>query len=305
MTTDRLTSKKSWFALHIPYNTTTEEHILTVVFDLGCCGCQQSDALIIAYFESSRDPGQIKQALIEHFPIEGLPQPTTDQEIECQYVPEEDWTAKLKEHFKPLAVSDKVTVTPTWEPIEPQPDKIVIQIDPKQAFGTGHHVTTQMALRLLEKYISPGDLLLDVGTGTGILAIAALKLGAYRAVALDIDPVAVEAAAENCKLNGVSSKVRLIVGETATLRNLAGKFNLVLANINKGAIVSLLPGLNDFVAATGHVILTGVLREERQEILQSIAEVTELKVAKSLVQEEWLALVLSAPFNLHNSQNLS
>ena len=297
MTTDRLThSKKSWFALHIPYNATTEEHILTIVFDLGCCGCQQSDAFIIAYFESSHDPGQIKQALIEHFAIEALPQPTSGQEIEYQYVPEEDWLAKLKEHFKPLAVTDRVIVTPTWEPLEPQPDKIVIQIDPKQAFGTGHHVTTQMALRLLEKYVSQGDFLLDVGTGTGILAISALKLGAHRAVPLDIDPVAVEAAAENCKLNGVSSKIRLIVGETATLQNSAVKFNLVLANINKDEIVSLLPGLNDFVAATGHIILSGILREERQEILQRIAEIKELRVAKSLVQEEWLALVLSATF---------
>lgn len=188
-----------------------------------------------------------------HFP--GVPGPW---ELSTRMVAEEDWAHGWKAYFKPLRVGRRLVVVPSWESFEAEPGDVLLSLDPGMAFGTGTHPSTALALQALEVRVRPGQTVLDVGTGSGILAIAARKLGAARVVAIDIDPVAVRVAGENATHNGVEVEV-----QEGEVNRLPGAFaDVVVANIVADVLVEIGPELARVLRPGGLAIGSGIIARE-------------------------------------------
>jgi ribosomal protein L11 methyltransferase len=180
-------------------------------------------------------------------------------------------------------------IRPSWEAaVALAPGQIEIIIDPKQAFGTGHHATTRSMVQLLEKYLQSGTRVIDVGTGTGILAIAAAKLQPnVQVVALDTDPIAVEAACENINLNHVQDCIKLYTGSLAALR--VQPVDLILANLQHQTLLPLLADFSSRLSRSGALLLSGLLVQESESI-RSALESSGLQCIETRTEEEWLTL---------------
>lgn len=204
----------------------------------------------------------------------------------------EDWSTSWKVHFKPLRVGTRLLIVPTWEDAASQPGDLVMRIDPGMAFGTGGHETTQLCLELLEKIMLADDQavapsLLDLGTGSGILAMAASLLGAGRILALDIDLEAVIVARENLTLNGLANKVEC---GTAPLESLEERFDIILANILAEELVRLAPYLAARLNPGGSLILSGILAEKEEFVRRDFSG-QPLRYVETKKAGEWVAML--------------
>ena len=204
---------------------------------------------------------------------------------------EQEWADAWKRHFHVLRVGTRVVIVPTWREYEPGESDVVVRLDPGMAFGTGHHPTTRMCLKLLEEVVRPGDSVLDVGCGSGILSIAAAKLGAGSGLALDIDTSAVEAAEANLHQNGVACTVRIAQGSLPDPDVLASTFDIVVANIS-GKVVSELA--DQLVAAArpgGCLIVSGILAKDHDSVARRLTE-AGARTDLSRTDSDWASLVV-------------
>jgi ribosomal protein L11 methyltransferase len=204
-------------------------------------------------------------------------------------VDEADWAEAWKEFFYPEKVSPGLVVKPTWRQYDARAGETIIEIDPGMAFGTGTHPTTVLCLRLIEHHLRPEMSFLDVGTGSGILMIAAAKLGARQVTGVDNDPMAVAVARKNLEVNGISSDKQAVV-KGSLVSGIHGRYDLVAANILAEVIVSLTPDLPVVLAPGGRVICSGIIRSKQAQVAASL-EAAGLKIVESRVQEEWVAIV--------------
>ncbi len=209
--------------------------------------------------------------------------------LEERSVADEDWSENWKKYYKPFRVGQHLLVKPTWEPYTLQPDDVLIELDPGMAFGTGTHETTHMCMELAEKYLAPGMRVMDVGTGSGILAIAAAKLGAKEVLAIDIDPDAVKVAKENIAHNHVEQSVRAVVGDL--VKSEAMPCELALANIVADAICMLAGPLTRHLTENGLLVCSGIIRE-REDDVQRAAKEAGYTLVDRLTMGEWVALAL-------------
>ena len=204
-------------------------------------------------------------------------------------VAEADWAEAWKERLNVLHVGQHIVIRPSWRDYAPAPGDVVIQLDPGMAFGTGLHPTTQMCLVALEKLIHPGAEVLDLGTGSGILAIAAAKVGAGHAFAVDNDQVAVKTAQGNVVTNGVQGIVNLVRG---SLTEVSGSYGLVVVNILARVIVEMAQeGLAKRVRPGGKLITTGILAEQEQKVVAAL-ERGEFALAERQQRGDWVCLVM-------------
>ncbi|MDA8164288.1 MAG: 50S ribosomal protein L11 methyltransferase [Desulfobacteraceae bacterium] len=252
--------------------------------------------LVVAYLADDGEI-QVKRALLEEYlqnltDAAGQPLP-----VQTERLLEEDWGQSWKTHFKPARLTSRLAITPSWETYVPQGEEAVIELDPGMAFGTGLHASTRLALELIDETLaSPRNgpiRALDVGTGTGILAMACALLGASRVVAIDNDPDAVHAAAENVRRNHLESSIEV---SGRDLREVAGPFELVVANIIHDTLVELAPVLRGLVAPGGALILAGILQGEQEASIIATYRVLGLESHRILHREEWTALRFTAPF---------
>lgn len=207
-------------------------------------------------------------------------------------VKSEDWSNSWKANFKTLRVGRRLLIVPSWEEARPLPDDIVLRLDPGMAFGTGGHETTRLCLELLEQIMDEMPTLLspsvlDLGTGSGILAMAAVQLGAARVCAVDIDPQAVEVAHQNLEANGLAEQVEF---STTPLEELNGNFDVILANILAEELVRLAPHLAERLAPGGKLVLSGILAEKENLVLNGFAD-QPLKHIETRQQGEWVAIL--------------
>lgn len=208
---------------------------------------------------------------------------------------EEDWANAWKDHYHPFRVGRRLYIRPSWDTGdegEPsRPGDITLVLDPGMAFGTGLHPTTQGCLQAIEKLATPGASVLDVGTGSGILAIAAAQLGATSVAAFDVDELAVRATEANAAENGVSDRIQVWQGELDSVRErgIGPTFDLVLANILAPVLVRLLKenGLLGYVAPTGHLVLSGIILEQGPDVVRAIEEAGG-RVIETQVLGDWV-----------------
>ena len=203
-------------------------------------------------------------------------------------VAEADWAEAWKEQLNVMHVGRHIVIRPSWRDYAPAPGDVVIRLDPGMAFGTGLHPTTQMCLVALEELIQPGAAVLDLGTGSGILAIAAAKLGAGRVLAVDNDPVAVQTARGNVAVNGVQEIVSVVCG---SLAEASGSYELAMANILARVIIEMVQeGLAARVRPGGRLIATGIIAEQEPEVVMAL-EQSGLTLAQRLQRDDWVCLV--------------
>lgn len=250
----------------------------------------QSDLNLQAYFPASHDSEQLAtgiEALLEELrPIFPGRQFRLGTETE---VHQEDWAENWKQHFSRFKIGSRLVVRPSWEDYTPEPEEVVLELDPGMAFGTGTHGTTLLCLEGLVALFedpAPPRSLLDVGTGSGILAMAAAALGAETVLACDIDPLACEVAAENCRINGLSEKIE-ITG--APLEELTGRYDVVVANILAEENIRLADALLAHLNPGGTLFLSGILAEKEDLVRDSFAS-QPLDFLGTSRRDEWICL---------------
>ena len=214
-------------------------------------------------------------------------------EYELKNVREEDWANNWKQYFKPLCIGDKILVKPSWESVEPNEKRTVLEIDPASSFGTGQHNTTQLCLELLEKYIKPGDSLLDLGCGSGILSIGAILLGAEKACAVDIDENSVKIAEENAKKNNIAKEKYTalcgnIISDIGLREQIGNGFDVVCANIVADVLVAMSPLFKDFLKDKGILVVSGIIDSRKDEVLNVIKE-RGFELLETSEKEDWSA----------------
>ena len=206
-------------------------------------------------------------------------------------VNEEDWATSWKAYYKPVHIGEKMVIVPMWEKYEPKPHEIIVRMDPGMAFGTGTHETTRLVVGLLEKYTNKGCRMLDVGTGSGILAICAAKLGAGECKAYDIDPVAVRVAKENVKDNDCDN----IECDTSDLLHgvdlSGGQYDLVCANIVADIIIRMTPDIGRYMKDDAILIASGIITERADEVVDAVVA-HGLRITERLTDNGWCALVI-------------
>lgn len=234
-------------------------------------GEQDKESSVSAYFSEAEAELEKKIQGIKD-KVQQLPEFGLDigsGKIEIKEIDQIDWETSWKQYFKPVHITDRIVVKPQWEEYLPQEDELIIHIDPGMAFGTGTHETTSMCIKAIEKNLEPGYSILDIGTGSGILSIAAVLLGAKEATGVDLDPVAVEVANENIEINGLSDKINILHGDLLTL--IEGQFDMVVANIIADAILILLDSdVKSFVKDKGLFICSGIIQEKEDLVVEKL-----------------------------------
>lgn len=257
--------------------------------DAGCLGVIEQDESITAYFPETVDSEAITNDLTL---LEALFEKTGKiQKLSFTHtlIPEQDWNEAWKKGFTPLDVGERFTILPPWE--KKREGRINLVIDPGMAFGTGHHETTRSCLVLMEKYDQKAakERFLDLGTGTGLLAIAAYKLGYRHIAAIDTDPLAVDAARTNSALNQIDG---LEIREGG-IEDLNETYDFIAANIISGVLVQLAPALAAHLKPRGIAVLSGILRGQEKEVIQATAR-TGLKLLEQYPDGKWVSLVLTS-----------
>ncbi len=256
-----------------------------VAIDLGL-GQGKGPVTVRAYLavdETIEDRRQkVEEALWHMGQILPIPAPS------FQLVPDQDWTATWRESIPTLHLGKQVVIKPTWRTYDPAPGEIVLEMDPGMAFGTGLHATTQLCIEALETQIRPGQRVLDLGTGTGILALAAARLGAGPVLAVDNDENAVIVARQNVEHNSAGTAIELLFG---SLADAPGPYDMILANILAPVIIAMAgEGLGERLASGGVLIASGILAEQADAVTAALTA-GGLTVQEKLQRGDWVALI--------------
>ncbi len=251
----------SWTALRVHCSgdptTCDRARLLAVLFDHGATAVQDDDGSLVTYFGADRDVAAATQAIAIA---------DARAHVETVQVPEVDWTEQWKVGVHAHRVG-ALTVAPPWLAAGLDPVRTIV-VDPAMAFGTGEHPSTRGVLRLMQGVVRAGDVVADLGTGSGVLAIAAAKLGARRVAAIEIDPVGIPNAEANVARNGVAERVHVLEGDAGVLLPLLTPVRVVLANILAPVLVELLTTIRTALATDGRAILGGMLLSERDTMVE-------------------------------------
>lgn len=256
------------------------------LWELGATGLEERDGTTIV-----REPIRGDVVVIAAFDDEAVARRALDEvrgeyEAELVYVADQNWATEWRRGFGAQRIGRRILLHPSWEPVEAAPDDVALTIDPENAFGSGDHETTRLVLRFLDERVGGGERVLDVGCGSGILSIAAIRLGAASSVAIDIEDDAVVVTEHNAELNGVASAV---TASTRPLEDIDGEYDLVLANIETRVLVHMANALQARMAPGAALILSGILRAERDELLVAYAS---MRLEELLEEGQWCACLL-------------
>lgn len=282
----KITKKKTveafWWEAAL-YEVANKAAVQSALFKLGTTGLVEESDRLVAYFEPRAYPNSKRLAELLHA--------ETQCRVEITQIPAQDWESEWKKNFKPRKISKKFVVRPSWEKYKKKKNEQVLIIDPKMSFGTGTHETTQLVIRLMENTVKKG-MVLDIGTGTGILAIAAAKLGCKKIYAFDVDENSYENAVENIRRNRCGSRIEVLQGRVEQLPvSWPKKFDVILANIQKNVILEILGTIRDLLSHKGILFVSGILTIEDEGMRRAFAD-HGLKLTESKQEGEWVAYAL-------------
>ena len=267
----------------LPFNV---DLISGLIWQLNISGIQEFDNHIQVYSEENDISlttlnnflnGLVKQNLLESFSV-------NESKVENK-----NWNEVWESKFSPIEITERIVVRPSFKEYSASNNQIVIIIDPKMSFGTGEHQTTKLMLQLLERYMKTGTKILDVGSGTGILSIAAAKLGAAKVIAVDNDELCYENGIENVNTNDVGDIVEVKIGEIASINE--SDFDLVIANINKHILIDIAPVLTAKVKQGGLILLSGLLALDEKDVAALYKDLGQ-NILETVQLDEWIALAL-------------
>ena len=241
----------------------------------------RSKALVHIYISPEESPAEAVAFLRERYTAEGI-----ENEICLDSCVEEDWINNWKQYFKPIPVGQKLLIRPTWEEVKDSGGRTVLDLDPGLAFGTGTHETTRLCMELLEQYVRPGMNVLDVGCGSGILSVAALLLGADKAVGVDIDELAVKTAVENAEINHVEDRFTGICGNLTD--QVTGTYDIVVANIVADVIIMLTKDVEQFMKPDTVYLMSGIIDTREQDVLAAVEQ--HFTIIDRKEEKGWVAL---------------
>jgi ribosomal protein L11 methyltransferase len=276
--------------VHVDVSASDLELVASELFELGALGLEERDAsTLLPSAAGAQATTLVASFADEASALAAHAQLVTRHPARVEHVVGDAWRDGWRAYFKPLRVGERLVVRPSWEDYAPRPGDVVITLDPGQAFGTGTHESTQLILAALPESLPAALRVLDVGTGSGILAIACLLLGAERVIAVDSDALSVVAAAANAGMNGVAA--RLQVSDTP-IERMKDSYDLVLANIEARVLIPLARVLAARVADGGRLILSGLLHADADAVRDAYPEFSELERP---MRGDWCALVLQKP----------
>ncbi|HJC07982.1 MAG TPA: 50S ribosomal protein L11 methyltransferase [Candidatus Gemmiger stercorigallinarum] len=237
--------------------------------------------IVHMYLAPDENPAEVLPLFRERLDAAGVP-----YTLDTAGVQQEDWQNAWKKYYHAMDIGSRLAIVPGWESYDT--DRIRITMDPGLAFGTGTHETTALCLELLDSLVQGGERVLDVGTGSGILAIAALKLGAREADGVDIDPMCVRTAGENAERNGVDGRFRVLVGDLSDKAE--GVYDIITANIVAAAILSLAPAVPALMAPGAKFICSGIIDERKDEVLAGL-QASGLRPVEIKEKRGWVCIL--------------
>ena len=256
------------------------------LIDESILNADKTVASVSVYLPVERDIREDVEFLREMLAKDGI-----EGEIKMIGLCEEDWANAWKAYYKPIKIGSKIVIVPAWEKYEAAEGELIVRMDPGMAFGTGTHETTRLVIGLLEKYTTPGVRMLDVGTGSGILAICASKLGAGECKAYDIDPMSVRVARENIKDSGLTN---ITCDQSDLLRSVdleGGKYGLVCANIVADIIIRMTPDVHKYIADDGVQLASGIIMERSSDVVECF-EAHGFEIVERAEENGWCALAV-------------
>ena len=291
----------TYFELKIKINPEIEDILSEACFEfLPCEGVVLAEETYKDLEMVSTTEGTLKVFLSEHADVSSflkkerellLSRGFSDEalgswEFSLEEKENQDWSKKWKEKWDITRVSGKIVVVPDWLEYSQKPDEVVIRLEPGCAFGTGTHATTQLCMKAVEKYLKKGDSVADIGTGSGILAICAMKFGAKSAYGCDNDKTVIDVAKENAQKNGVEC-----VFELNTADKLTAKFDFVLANILHNVLADIMPDLKNILKRNGLLVLSGILDEKKQVVIDAVKN-CDLNIVEEAHLNQWTSFVV-------------
>jgi ribosomal protein L11 methyltransferase len=284
-----------WAEVRVKVSRESADAVANFLFELGSPGLQIEEAderTVLRGYLRREAQGKAQQLSPYLQQLKALGLADGHEEFEVTSLEQKDWLSIWRSRARPLRVGRRLLITPSWCEVPSNPDQIVMIIDPQMAFGTGEHATTRFCLQALEELVREGDCVLDVGTGSGILSIAAVKLGARRTMGLDVDPQAVAIARENARINDVSQRSDFSCSALDSgVRS--ESFHRAVANINGEVLLPLLRDIRRVLLPGGHAILAGFLAEEEGFLRRGLTE-SGLRLCRVECQRGWLSAVARA-----------
>jgi ribosomal protein L11 methyltransferase len=262
--------------------------VLGLLSDPDVSGAWQDNGVVRLYWPGDRWTADALVSLKRALSLCGA----DDAAITVDRLPARDWNAQWAKSVRPLRIGTRIVIRPSWERADLKPGDVEIVLDPRQAFGTGHHATTAMLIEWLDTIVRGGERVLDVGTGSGILAMVALKLGAETALGIDDDPVAIECAREYASVNRFGSELDLRVATLATIE--PQPFDLVPANLDRNTLLASARLFEPLLARGARLLVSGILPDDRADIAAAFAEAGGV-VMGSKERDGWLALEILKP----------
>ena len=256
------------------------------LIDESILNADKTIASVSVYLPIERDIREDVEFLRSMMQKDGI-----EGEIKMIGLNEEDWANAWKAYYKPIKIGSKIVIVPAWEKYEAADGELIVRMDPGMAFGTGTHETTRLVIGLLEKYTDPGVRMLDVGTGSGILAICASKLGAGECKAYDIDPMSVRVARENIKDSGLTN---ITCDPSDLLRSVdldGGKYGLICANIVADIIIRMTPDVHKYIADDGVLLASGIIMERSEDVIACF-EQHGFEIVERAQENGWCALAV-------------
>ncbi len=255
------------------------------LIDESILNADKSRGAVSIYVSEEKNYNDYVVFLRERFATEGI-----DAKIEILGVDEEEWSTAWKKYYHPIRVGERLVVVPAWEKYDAEPNDIIVRMDPGMAFGTGTHETTRLVCGLIEKYLVPGQRMLDVGTGSGILAICASKLGAGECFAYDIDPVAVRVAAENCKDNDCHNITCGVSDLLASVDTAGGMYDFAVANIVADIIIRMAPDIGNYLKKGAYLITSGIIERYAEGVREAMSA-HDFELVEEAMESDWVAMV--------------